>query len=214
MDFYSLTRRNVFSGSVYFPKPTKYSTNLRFAKRKATGYTHVKILEAESVKVMKVGEIRSLSLPHKVNHMALLISLPKDWDMSNETEQREAKGEARSTKEPVQEISFDRSGMKNPVGATKHQALLSISSGKWKQNAGNLSGKCAEKLSSMIWEEKHEHDGPRQNLNADNAYHIGAFLDVPIVQELNSTGEESLLKNLITKMKIDQNYYSFASFSL
>ncbi|GJT10674.1 dual specificity tyrosine-phosphorylation-regulated kinase mbk-1-like protein [Tanacetum coccineum] len=48
--------------------------------------------------------------------------------------------------------------------------------------------KSADKLSSMIWEEKHEHDGPGQNLNADNAYHIGAFLDVPIGQELNSTG--------------------------
>ncbi|GJT95947.1 cysteine-rich receptor-like protein kinase 8 [Tanacetum coccineum] len=91
-----------------------------------------------SLMVMKVGEIRSLSLPHKVNHMALLISLPKDRDMSNgssigftsfgggsgcvhdqnsETEQREA----RSTKEP--EISFDRLGMKNPVGARKHQAV-------------------------------------------------------------------------------------------
>ncbi|GJT98220.1 hypothetical protein Tco_1093738 [Tanacetum coccineum] len=58
---------------------------------------------------------------------------------------------------------------------------------KWKQNAGSLSGKSADKLSSMIWAEKHEHDGPRQNLNADNAYHIGAFLDVPIGQELNST---------------------------
>lgn len=48
--------------------------------------------------------------------------------------------------------------------------------------------KSADKLSSMIWEEKHEHDEPGQNLNADNAYHIGAFLDVPIGQELNSTG--------------------------
>ncbi|GJR33019.1 probable pectate lyase 8 [Tanacetum coccineum] len=47
--------------------------------------------------------------------------------------------------------------------------------------------KSADKLSSMIWEEKHEYDGPRQNLNADNAYHIGAFLDVPIGHELNST---------------------------
>ncbi|GJR32731.1 hypothetical protein Tco_1108963 [Tanacetum coccineum] len=34
------------------------------------------------------------------------------------------------------------------------------------------SVKPADKLSSMIWEEKHEHDGPPQNLNADNAYHI------------------------------------------
>ncbi|GKA49816.1 hypothetical protein Tco_0742889, partial [Tanacetum coccineum] len=66
---------------------------------------------------------------------------------------------------------------------------------KWKQNAGNLSGKSVDKLLSMIWKEKHEHDRPRQNLNADNAYHIRAFLDVPIGQELNSTGR--ILKNLL-----------------
>ncbi|GKB80581.1 dual specificity tyrosine-phosphorylation-regulated kinase mbk-1-like protein, partial [Tanacetum coccineum] len=66
---------------------------------------------------------------------------------------------------------------------------------KWKQNAGNLSGKSADKLSSMIWEEKHEHDGARHNMNVDNAYHIGAFLDVPIGQELNFRGR--ILKNLL-----------------
>ncbi|GJY26107.1 hypothetical protein Tco_0400833 [Tanacetum coccineum] len=96
-------------------------------------------------------------------------------------EQREAKGEARSTKEPVQ-------------------------ADIWYRNLP-VKLKCAEKLSSMIWEEKHEHDGPRQNLNADNAYHIRAFLDVPIVQELNSTGT-IILHIRLSQMKVSL-YYSF-----
>ncbi|KAL4575309.1 hypothetical protein LXL04_022151 [Taraxacum kok-saghyz] len=56
--------------------------------------------------------------------------------------------------------------------------------------------KSTEKLSSMNWDEKHEHehehehdDGPGQMLNAaDNSFLIGSFLDVPIGQELSSTG--------------------------
>ncbi|KAI3517138.1 hypothetical protein L1887_16346 [Cichorium endivia] len=49
--------------------------------------------------------------------------------------------------------------------------------------------KSTEKLSSMNWEEKHEHDdGPGQILNTDNAYLIGSFLDVPIGQEISSSG--------------------------
>ncbi|CAI9296230.1 unnamed protein product [Lactuca saligna] len=49
--------------------------------------------------------------------------------------------------------------------------------------------KSTEKLSSMNWEEKHEHDDALgQILNADNAYLIGSFLDVPIGQELSSSG--------------------------
>ncbi|GKB68267.1 retrovirus-related pol polyprotein from transposon TNT 1-94, partial [Tanacetum coccineum] len=128
-------------------------------------------------------------------------------DQSSETEQREEKGEARSTKEPVQADIWYRNILY--IQIMGHLCLhllqlLSISSGKWKQNAGNLSGKCAEKLSRMIWEEKHEHDGPWQNLNADNAYHIGAFLDVPIVQELNSTGPlvwPSITVDGVTRLK-------------
>ncbi|KAI3816873.1 hypothetical protein L1987_10657 [Smallanthus sonchifolius] len=48
--------------------------------------------------------------------------------------------------------------------------------------------KSAEKLSSLTWDEKHEHDGPGQILSADNAYLIGSFLDVPIDQEISSSG--------------------------
>ncbi|KAF5777824.1 putative dual-specificity kinase CMGC-DYRK-PRP4 family [Helianthus annuus] len=48
--------------------------------------------------------------------------------------------------------------------------------------------KSTEKLSSFAWDEKHEHDGPEQILTADNAYHIGSFLDVPIGQEISTSG--------------------------
>ncbi|XP_076920770.1 uncharacterized protein LOC143581987 isoform X2 [Bidens hawaiensis] len=50
--------------------------------------------------------------------------------------------------------------------------------------------KSTEKLSSLTWDEKHECDGPGpgQNLDADNAYHFGSFLDVPIDQEITSSG--------------------------
>ncbi|XP_076888334.1 uncharacterized protein LOC143538736 [Bidens hawaiensis] len=48
--------------------------------------------------------------------------------------------------------------------------------------------KSTEKLSSFAWDEKHEHDGPGQILNADNAYLIGCFLDVPIGQEISTSG--------------------------
>ncbi|KAI3730225.1 hypothetical protein L1987_61394 [Smallanthus sonchifolius] len=48
--------------------------------------------------------------------------------------------------------------------------------------------KSTEKLSSLTWDEKYEHDGPGQILSADNAYLIGSFLDVPIDQEIRSSG--------------------------
>ncbi|KAI3816196.1 hypothetical protein L1987_15887 [Smallanthus sonchifolius] len=48
--------------------------------------------------------------------------------------------------------------------------------------------KSTEKLSSFTWDEKNEHDGLGQILNADNAYHIGSFLDVPIGQEISTSG--------------------------
>ncbi|KAJ0764034.1 putative dual-specificity kinase CMGC-DYRK-PRP4 family [Helianthus annuus] len=48
--------------------------------------------------------------------------------------------------------------------------------------------KSTEKLSSLTWDEKHEHDGPGQILNADDAYLIGSFLDVPIDQEISTSG--------------------------
>ncbi|GJT94757.1 hypothetical protein Tco_1090275 [Tanacetum coccineum] len=148
-------------------------------------------------KVMNVGEIRSLSLPHKVNHrMALLISLPKycwgnwvtdqtsklscDGQSRSEMEQKEAKGEAMSTKEPVQADIWYRnlwapSDTVKPDGKSYGDYIYKLwvifaaltsaavhKLWKWKQNAGNLFGKSADKLSSMIWEEKHEQDGPRQ----------------------------------------------------
>ncbi|XP_071732998.1 uncharacterized protein [Rutidosis leptorrhynchoides] len=48
--------------------------------------------------------------------------------------------------------------------------------------------KSADKLSSLAWEEKHEHERPGQILSADNAHLIGSFLDVPIGQEISSSG--------------------------
>ncbi|KAL8224169.1 hypothetical protein R6Q57_019644 [Mikania cordata] len=48
--------------------------------------------------------------------------------------------------------------------------------------------KSTEKLSSFTWDEKHEHDGPGQILAADNSYLIGSFLDVPVGQEISSSG--------------------------
>ncbi|KAI7757366.1 hypothetical protein M8C21_004008 [Ambrosia artemisiifolia] len=48
--------------------------------------------------------------------------------------------------------------------------------------------KSTEKLSSLTWNEKHELDGPGPILGADNAYLVGSFLDVPIDQEITSSG--------------------------
>lgn len=49
--------------------------------------------------------------------------------------------------------------------------------------------KSEEKLSNINWEEKFERDGPGMKLTtADNTFHIGSFLDVPIGQEINSSG--------------------------
>ncbi|KAK1431897.1 hypothetical protein QVD17_08676 [Tagetes erecta] len=48
--------------------------------------------------------------------------------------------------------------------------------------------KSTEKLSSLTWDEKHEHGMPGQIHGVDNPYLIGPFLDVPIDQELSSSG--------------------------
>ena len=39
------------------------------------------------------------------------------------------------------------------------------------------------------WEEKFEHEGPGSKIaGVDNAFLIGSYLDVPIGQEINSSG--------------------------
>ncbi|KAK9278778.1 hypothetical protein L1049_028356 [Liquidambar formosana] len=49
--------------------------------------------------------------------------------------------------------------------------------------------KSEDKLLNINWEEKFERDGPSTKLtSADNTFHIGSFLDVPIGQEINSAG--------------------------
>ncbi|KAL3824932.1 hypothetical protein ACJIZ3_020961 [Penstemon smallii] len=50
--------------------------------------------------------------------------------------------------------------------------------------------KSEDKHFDIHWEEKYERDGPGSKiLNADNAYLIGSFLDVPIGQEINLSGK-------------------------
>ncbi|PIN25533.1 Dual-specificity tyrosine-phosphorylation regulated kinase [Handroanthus impetiginosus] len=50
--------------------------------------------------------------------------------------------------------------------------------------------KSEDKSFNIHWEEKYERDGPGPELlNADNAYLIGSFLEVPIGQELNPSGK-------------------------
>ncbi|KAK1309056.1 Serine/threonine-protein kinase AFC2 [Acorus calamus] len=48
--------------------------------------------------------------------------------------------------------------------------------------------KSEDKQLSVHWEEKNERHGLRISGTEDNAFSIGAFLDVPIGQEINSTG--------------------------
>lgn len=49
--------------------------------------------------------------------------------------------------------------------------------------------KSEDKAFNIHWEEKHARDGPGPKiLNADNAYLIGSFLDVPIGLEINTSG--------------------------
>ncbi|CAN4087836.1 unnamed protein product [Withania somnifera] len=49
--------------------------------------------------------------------------------------------------------------------------------------------KSEEKFFSIPWEEKFERDGPASKItNADNSFFIGSFLDVPIGQDLTSSG--------------------------
>ncbi|KAL7138787.1 hypothetical protein ABFS83_09G006000 [Erythranthe nasuta] len=51
--------------------------------------------------------------------------------------------------------------------------------------------KSEDKSFNIHWEEKYERDGPGPKiLSADNAYLIGSFLDVPIGQEINSSGKK------------------------
>lgn len=47
--------------------------------------------------------------------------------------------------------------------------------------------KTEDKPFNIHWEEKYERDAPKV-LDTDNAYLIGSFLDVPIGQEINTTG--------------------------
>nr|XP_043630111.1 uncharacterized protein LOC122601414 [Erigeron canadensis] len=83
----------------------------------------------------------------------------------------------------------------NTHGSNDPQAFvglgLPITSDNHKEELPRLAPvklKSAEKLSSLTWEEKHEHDGPGQILSSDNAYLIGSYLDVPIGQEISSSG--------------------------
>lgn len=49
--------------------------------------------------------------------------------------------------------------------------------------------KSEEKPLSINWEEKFEHEGPGSKITgADNTFLIGSYLDVPIGQEINSSG--------------------------
>ncbi|KAL8041782.1 hypothetical protein ABFX02_09G006300 [Erythranthe guttata] len=51
--------------------------------------------------------------------------------------------------------------------------------------------KSEDKSFNIHWEEKYERDGPGPKiLSVDNAYLIGSFLDVPIGQEINSSGKK------------------------
>lgn len=49
--------------------------------------------------------------------------------------------------------------------------------------------KSEDKPSIITWEEKYQRDGPgSKTINADSSYLIGSFLDVPIGQELSTSG--------------------------
>lgn len=49
--------------------------------------------------------------------------------------------------------------------------------------------KSEDKSLVVSWEEKYDRDGPGMKLdNGDNSFHIGSYLDVPIGQEINSSG--------------------------
>ncbi|XP_010245095.1 PREDICTED: uncharacterized protein LOC104588662 isoform X2 [Nelumbo nucifera] len=54
--------------------------------------------------------------------------------------------------------------------------------------------KSEDKSVNIQWEEKFDHHGPGENLtNADNTFLIGSFLDVPVGQEINSSGGKRAL---------------------
>ncbi|XP_076902662.1 uncharacterized protein LOC143557489 [Bidens hawaiensis] len=53
--------------------------------------------------------------------------------------------------------------------------------------------KSDEKLSSITWEEKYQRGGPgSKTVSVDSSYLIGSFLDVPIGQEISSSGGKRL----------------------
>ncbi|KAF5806023.1 putative dual-specificity kinase CMGC-DYRK-PRP4 family [Helianthus annuus] len=53
--------------------------------------------------------------------------------------------------------------------------------------------KSDDKLSSITWEEKYQRGGPGSKpVNVDSTYFIGSFLDVPIGQEISSSGGKRL----------------------
>ncbi|KAK9064023.1 hypothetical protein SSX86_017895 [Deinandra increscens subsp. villosa] len=80
-----------------------------------------------------------------------------------------------------------------PSGNNEPQALLSLPvvSENLKEGFPRLPHvklKSTEKLSSLTRDEKHEHSGLGQNLTADDSYFLGSFLDVPVDQEITSSG--------------------------
>ncbi|CAA7051285.1 unnamed protein product [Microthlaspi erraticum] len=48
--------------------------------------------------------------------------------------------------------------------------------------------KSEDKSMNFTWEEKHERDNLEEKLNTENGFLIGSYLDVPIGQEINSSG--------------------------
>ncbi|KAL7584614.1 uncharacterized protein LOC111912317 [Lactuca sativa] len=72
-------------------------------------------------------------------------------------------------------------GLSFPVISEKHKEEL--------PRLPPVKLKSDEKASNITWEEKYQRDGPcSKTINADTSFLIGSFLDVPIGQEISSSG--------------------------
>ncbi|GLU12827.1 hypothetical protein SLE2022_294850 [Rubroshorea leprosula] len=99
------------------------------------------------------------------------------------------------TKEQVDEVgralyfSKSQGGSEQKTTAALTFLLASDNSKEELPRLPPVKLKSEDKSMTINWEEKHEHDGPGAKLTtADNAFLIGSYLDVPVGQEINSSG--------------------------
>ncbi|OMO63067.1 hypothetical protein COLO4_32735 [Corchorus olitorius] len=121
------------------------------------------------------------------------------YDAASGSDKREGKKKADAIKEQVDEVGralffgkFQGNSEQKGISGLN----FSLAADNPKEEFPRLPPvklKSEEKSLNVNWEEKYERDGPGAQLTAaDNTFLIGSFLDVPIGQEINSSGGSGL----------------------